>query len=238
VTTGLIVGLCVLAVGATLQGSLGFGMNLVAAPVMAAADPRFVPGPLLVAAALMTLLVLLREHRSVSVRQVGWAFAGRVPGAVAGAAAVAALQVDTLSLVLAVVVLLAVVVSVAGVHVPVSRRSLVVAGAVSGFTGTTTAVGGPPMALLYQHGEGGEVRGNLSGFFLLGVLLSIALLVATGSFGWEQARLGALTSVPVIAGFTLSGWTRRHVDGPRLRPAVLAVAALSATVLLVRTLAG
>lgn len=237
-SAGLAVALVVLAIGAMLQGSVGFGMNLLAAPLLAAVDPRFVPGPLLVAAAVMTVLVLVREHRAVSIRQVGWAFVGRVPGAVVGALAVASLEVRTLSITLAVIVLAAVAVSLAGVHVRISRRSLVAAGALSGFTGTTTSVGGPPMALLYQREGGPEVRGNLAGFFLLGVLLSIALLVVTGSFGWEEARLGALTVVPVGVGFALSGWTRHHVNGPRVRPAVLTVAGLSAAALLVRTLLG
>lgn len=235
-TTGLLVALVVLGIGAALQGSVGFGMNVIAAPVLMAVDPRFVPGPLLVAAALVTALTLLRERRSVVFGQVGWAFAGRIPGALVGALAVAALSVRALSLTLSVVVLLAVAVSLAGVRVRLSRRSLFIAGAVSGFTGTTTAVGGPPMALLYQHERGAAVRGNLAGFFLLGVTLSLALLVAAGAFGLEHLRLSAVTAVPVVVGFALSGRLRHHVDGPRVRPAVLAVAGVSALALLVRTL--
>ncbi|MDQ3385935.1 MAG: sulfite exporter TauE/SafE family protein, partial [Actinomycetota bacterium] len=32
-------------VGALVQGSIGFGLNLIAAPVLALVDPDLVPGP-------------------------------------------------------------------------------------------------------------------------------------------------------------------------------------------------
>jgi len=238
VTTALLIALVVLAIGACVHGSVGFGMNLLAAPLLGAIDPHFIPGPLLVATLLLTILVLIREHQAVSIGQVGWAVAGRVPGAVLGAVAVAMLPLASLSIVLAVVVLAAVALSVTGLHIAVSRRSLFVAGAVSGFTGTTTSVGGPPMGLLYQHHEGPHVRGNLAGFFLFGVAFSIAVLAVTGGFGGEEARLSLYVVPSVLAGFVASGWTRRHVDRGWVRPAVLAVAGLSAVALLIRTLVG
>ncbi len=237
-TTALLIALVVLAIGACVHGSVGFGMNLLAAPLLGAIDPHFIPGPLLVATLLLTILVLIREHQAVSIGQVGWAVAGRVPGAVLGAVAVAMLPLASLSIVLAVVVLAAVALSVTGLHIAVSRRSLFVAGAVSGFTGTTTSVGGPPMGLLYQHHEGPHVRGNLAGFFLFGVAFSIAVLAVTGGFGGEEARLSLYVVPSVLAGFVASGWTRRHVDRGWVRPAVLAVAGLSAVALLIRTLVG
>lgn len=232
----LFLALVALGLGAMLQGSVGFGMNVLAAPILAVIDPRFVPGPLLVAAGVMTALVLVRERAALSVRQVGWAFAGRIPGSVLGALAVAAMSVRTLSITLAVIVLAAVAVSAVGVTVPITRRSLVIAGGLSGFTGTSTSVGGPPMALLYQRQEGAGIRADLSGFFLLGVMLSITLLALTGAFGADELRLGALTIPPVVLGFIASRWTRERVSGPRVRPAVLALAGLSAFGLLVRTL--
>lgn len=232
----VLLALGLLAAGAALQGTVGFGMNLVAAPLLIVVDPRFVPGPLLVGAVVMTAATAIREHRAIRLADVSWAFAGRIPGAIAGAIAVAAMSPRALALVLSVVVLAAVAVSVAGVAVPVTRGTLLSAGMVAGFTGTTTSVGGPPIALLLQHRDGDDVRGNLAGFFLLGATLSIALLAVTGSFGTDELRLGGLLVVPVMVGFAASGWTARHVMGSRVRPAVLAVAGLSAAGLLVRTL--
>lgn len=178
----MVLALVLVGAGACLQGSVGFGMNLVAAPLLIAIDPGFVPGPLLLGSTVVTLLTLFRHRRAVRVGRIGWAFVGRLPGTVLGAAAVVLLSGSALALALAGVVLLAVAANTAGVAVPITRTSLVSAGAISGFTGTTTAVGGPPLALLLQHDDGDAVRGNLAGFFLLGSVVSLlALFVAAAS---------------------------------------------------------
>ena len=46
----------VLFVGAAIQGGLGFGMNLIAAPLLLLLDPRMVPGPSIGTAVVMTAL--------------------------------------------------------------------------------------------------------------------------------------------------------------------------------------
>ena len=51
-----------MALGAMLQGSIGFGLNVVGAPLLVLIDTRFVPGPTLVAALVLTLLVGVRER--------------------------------------------------------------------------------------------------------------------------------------------------------------------------------
>ena len=44
----------VMFVGAGIQGGVGFGMNLIAAPILLLIDPRLVPGPAVLAAAVIT----------------------------------------------------------------------------------------------------------------------------------------------------------------------------------------
>lgn len=225
-------------VGSCLQATVGFGMALVAAPLLALLDPGLVPGPLMVAALVLGLLTVVRDRRAVAVREIGWALVGRVPGSVVGLAALLTFTVHSLSLTLGVIVLVAVAVSAAGVEVPITRRSLVTAGVISGFTATTTAVGGPPIALLYQGREGPSVRANLAGFFLVGGLVTVGLLVLGGEFAGEELRASLALLPAVVIGFTASTWTRGLVDGDRIRPAVQMVATVSAVALILRTLLG
>lgn len=231
-----VLALVVVAVGATLQGSLGFGMNLLAAPVLVLLEPAVVPVPLLMLAATLSALVATRERRAVALGELGWAFAGRIPGALVGATAVALAPRRAIAVALGVLVLCAAAASAAGAHVQVRRRSLVVAGGISGAMGTATSVGGPPMALLYQRGAGPVVRGRLASFFLLGTLSSLGILALAGEVDAARLRLGATLVPAVVVGFVVSRWTRGHLDGERLRPAVLAVSALAAGSLIVRTL--
>ena len=66
----------------------------------------------------------------------------------------------------------------------IGRRSLVTAGLIGGVTGTATSDGGPPLALLYQHRPGREVRATLAAYFCAGALLS----PAPGRRGRVRAR--------------------------------------------------
>lgn len=234
----LIAALTLVSVGACLQGTVGFGMSLTAAPLLIIVNPVYVPGPLLAASLTLGALVLLRDRRAIALREVSWALVGRFVGSVAGIGALAILTTRTLSLTLGAVVLAAVAASATGLHLRISRRSLVGAGVVSGFTATTTGVGGPPIALLYQRSAGEQVRANLAGFFIVGAGLTLALLAGAGRFGAAELRATGILIPGVLLGFVVSIWTRRLVDGDRLRPVVLAVAGLSAAVLIVRTLLG
>ena len=101
------------------------------------------------------------------------------------------------------------------------------------------AIGGPPVALLYQHEKGARIRSTLSAFFLLGSFVSAASLAAAGHLGGHEVR-SALVLVPfLLFGFVLSGPVRKHVDGGgRIRFLVLAFAGASALVLIARSVLG
>lgn len=225
------------AVAACVQGTIGFGLALTSAPLLALIDPAFVPGPLLVASLPLAVAALLRERAHADVRGVGLAFGGRVPGTVLGALAVAAFPLAALHVLIALLVLLAVAVSVWAPRFHPTRRVLVTAGLVSGVTGTIGAIGGPPVALVYQHAEGPRLRATLALYFVLGTVLSVTALWATGSFGRHEVALSALLLPGTALGFLASGRVLRHVDTGLLRPLVLGAASLSAVVLLVTALA-
>ncbi|HVE92686.1 MAG TPA: sulfite exporter TauE/SafE family protein [Actinomycetota bacterium] len=226
----------VLAAGSAIQGSLGFGLNLIAAPVMALVDHRLVPGPALAAALLLTMLIARRERASIDLGGIGWALVGRVPGTVAGALAVAAFQPRQLAIALAAAVVVGVVTSVGGWHVRPTAPVLVGAGALSGLMGTASSIGGPPMAMVYQREPGATMRGTLSGFFVIGAAMSIALLAAVGKFGLQELRLSGVLLPGILAGFAVSSRTSKLLDKGLTRPAVLVLSLLSAVALVIREL--
>lgn len=233
---GVVVVLVVAALGSFVQGSVGFGHNLVAAPVFALVDERLVPGPAIASAAVLVALTALRDRRGLHLGEVGTAVIGRVPGTIVAAVAVAALPADQLAVSFAALVLVAVAITASGAAVRPSRSTLLGAGFLSGFMGTATSIGGPPVAMLYAGEEGRRLRGTLAGFFLVGTVMSVAALVATGSFGAEEAWLSLVPVPGVVVGFACSSWGARHLDAGHTRPAVLAVSALSAVSVLAKTL--
>ncbi|MER6941903.1 TSUP family transporter, partial [Nocardioides sp. NPDC000441] len=88
-----------------LQASIGFGMGMLAAPVVALVDPALLPGTLVMLAFVVTIMVVVSERQHIDLGGTGWALFGRVPGTIAGALLVAALPERGLALMLAAVVL-------------------------------------------------------------------------------------------------------------------------------------
>jgi uncharacterized membrane protein YfcA len=223
----------VVVVGACVQGSMGFGLGLLSAPLLALVEPDLVPGPVIFASLPLSLLVAWRERASFDLGEVRWAVTGRLPGTVAGAFAVAALPDRGLALLFGVVVLGAVGLSVAGWDVRPTAPTLVAAGAASGFMGTATSIGGPPIALVYQHSTGPRLRSILATYFVFGALFSLGSLTAFGEFARRELGLGLWLLPGMAVGYLLSRVASRYLDRGRTRLAVLVSSSVSAVVLLV-----
>jgi len=250
------------ALGAVVQGVLGFGLALLAVPVLAWLAPQTVPVGILVAVMPLVVVSALRERAHVDLRGIGWALVGRVPGGAAGAVAVALLPVRGLQLLVAATVGLAVAAAVladarrslpAPVVGPVGsaasvgsaaeggvrllrRTTLMLAGALSGVGGTTSGIGGPPMAVAFRNSAGPAIRSTLATFFAVGALLSIGSLAVVGEVDGPRLVAGLVLVPFVVVGYLASGWLRRRVSPVTLRAAVLALSGLSAVVLLVDAL--
>jgi uncharacterized membrane protein YfcA len=225
----------VVAASAWIQGSVGFGYALVAVPLVALVSQGLVPGPIMVSSFALSLAAALRERSSVDRRGVVIALIGRVPGALVAALVLVSLAEPTLNLVFGSLVLIAVAISASGFHVRPSTPALLVAGFTSGLMGTLTSIGGPPMAIVYQHSEGPTLRSTLNTYFALGSVLSISVLVCAGRFHRRELVSGLALMLPMAVGFALSSKTRHKLDQGHTRRAVLAVASLSSLALVLKT---
>jgi len=211
-------------VGAVLQVAVGFGYALVVAPTLLLIDPRLVPGPVIFAALFLTSLSAYRDRHAIDFRGLGWGIAGRLPGTLLGAALLAILPPERLAAPLGALVLLAVVISASGVRIEPTPRTLVGAGLLSGFMGTTSSIGGPPIAMVYQHAPGDRLRGTLGGYFVIGAVMSLIAVAAVGRFGAAELRWGAVFVPGILLGFALSSRLTPWVDRGYTRPAVLIIA--------------
>ena len=208
-------------------------MGLLAAPLLAIADPGFLPLSTVIAVIPLGVGAAWREREAVQRRDVGIALAGRVVGVAAGAWAVTVTGHGFLALMVAMSVLIAVVGSVTGLTFATTDRNLVLAGAASGFTGTAAGVGGPPMGLTYQHAEPATLRATLSAFFAVGAVLSLVGLTIAGEVDRHRLALALIVLPGVPLGLLLSKPLIGRVPATRIRPLVLAVCAASAVALLV-----
>lgn len=234
-TVILLAGVIVTA-GALVQGGVGFGLGVVAAPTLTLLDPSLMPGALLVAATVLPVLLFAREPRHTDWKGLSWAFAGRLAGTVAGAAVVAVLSARALGAVVGAIVLVAVALTATKLRVAKNPGTLMSAGFVSGATATASAIGGPPIALVYQRETGPRIRATLSVFFCVGSVISLAALASAGHLPGRAVTAGAGLIPFVAAGFGLSAPLRRYLDNGRMRAAVLVLATISAVILIMHDL--
>jgi uncharacterized membrane protein YfcA len=225
----------IMAFAAAVQGAVGFGLNLFAAPLVVLIEPELVPGPLIASAMVLTVLMVWREPEGAALRELGWAYAGRLPGTVLGALALAAVPADRLDLFFGALILAAVGITACGLHVEPSTPTLAAAGTVSGFMGTATSVGGPPMALLYQHEPGSMLRGTLARYFTIGGMISIVTLVIAGQFDGQDAVASLLLIPAILVGFFVSGSLTAHLDRGHTRTAVLVLSGVAAAVAVLKS---
>jgi uncharacterized membrane protein YfcA len=224
-----------LFLGALVQGSIGFGLALIASPVLVSIDPTWVPGPLMLAGLPMVVLMGWRERHAVSFRGLGPAIFAQVVGIGVGLLVRQQVSASALGVLVGVLVLLAVGVSVRGLHVEPSPRNLIYAAWVAGFMGATAAIPGPALALAHQHVAPARLRGTLVPFFIVGNVMTLAGLYASGAMGRSESE-AALWLVPgVLLGLFASNFTAPRLNQSWTRIAVLAISAIAALNLVIQS---
>jgi uncharacterized membrane protein YfcA len=230
--------LLIVAVGAFVQGSVGFGINLIVVPVIAVLVPEAIPGAVVLLSLPLTITMVVREHHHVDRRGVAWVMVGRLPGAVLGAAVVVLVATDVLTAIVGAVILVAVGLSVARLHVPVTPWSAAGAGLTAGVMGTAAGVDGPPLALLYQHHRSEAIRATLAACFVLGTLMSAGALAIAGEITADQLVFTLQLLPALVVGLLASAWGAQHLRGRSVRPFVLAFASIAGVLALVDGLTG
>ena len=224
------------AIGAFVQGVTGLGLNLFASPVLMMIHPRFIPGPILVGALLLTVMMVLRDHSGMDLRGLAWMVAGMLPGTALASFLLPLMPVRTLSLLLGILVLLGVGLSLSGLHFPRSGWVLWTAGFVSGISSTLASIGAPPVALVNQELEPKKLRATLSGYFILSGIAALVGAARAGRMGSVEISLSAWILPGVIFGFLCSALFIDKLRADTLRYAVLALSAASACLLILQQL--
>lgn len=226
----------VIGLGAFLQSGAGFGMALVAVPLLALIDPGFVPGPFLLVGLLQVAIMAVQNRRGIVAHQVRNMLTGVIVGTALAFLVLNLLQGQPMGIVFGITILGAIMISCWGIRVPIVPPTLWIAGLLCGLMGTVSGVGGPPLILLYQSEPGPNVRGNLGVIFLFGALFSMVALARSGHFGQHEVVLGALLVPGIISGTLIAPPFRRYLDRTNIRPALLGLAAAGAIALIIKDL--
>ncbi len=223
----VIIPVLIVVAGSFVQTAIGFGLAVIAAPLLFFINPDYVPAPITVAALTLSLANAWRFRHSISLTGLKFAILGRVPGTVAGGLLIFWIDQRTLGLWLGISVLAAVWLSFGKVAFRPTRGAMFCAGFLSGFMGTSSSIGGPPMALVLQHQTADFIRANMAAFFVVSCIMSLLMLSFVGRFG-EQHILLSLPFMPAsLLGYWLAMRSVHLITSRMLRLGSLSLCAVA-----------
>ena len=226
----------VIAAGAVLQAATGMGTGILIVPLLALIDLALVPGPAVMASMALSLPMAWVGRRHIAWKELTPLMSGLLAGCAAGALGLAAIPAERVGVAFALVILVTVAVTSAGVRIPFTRRSLMAVGAISGLMGASSGIGAPPIALLYQHRHGPELRPTLAFVYTAASAIILVFLALFGKFGQTEAGLALQLMPGYVLGYLIAAPFARLLDSGYSRLAILVLSAACALALLVRSL--
>ncbi len=234
VTPEFAVAFVITFIAATLQSTVGFGFALLSVPLLSLLNPIFAPVPQLIVVLPLTIAMVVREWGAVEPRSTVWIFAGRIPGAFLGVALLKLLSTPALDVLMSFMVLIGVALVVGSATFRRTPWSEFAAGTASGTMGMVSAIGGPPVALLYRNDTGPTVRANLGLVFAIGVCITITVRTGAGEVSLSEVAVGLALLPAVLMGLRASRGLLPRVEGTGLRNAIVIIAGAAALMLFVR----
>jgi uncharacterized membrane protein YfcA len=229
-----IVALLAVVAGSALQSMSGFGLAVIASPILVIINPNFLPAPILALGCILSLLNCIRYRQQLHFSNIKLALLARIPGSILGILLLALLPPIFFAIGFSLLIMLSVLLTYRRIDIHHCERNLVIAGFFSGLMGTTTSVGGPPIALVYQNSNLSTLRAELGLFFLIGTLVSLAMLFVSGNINYAQVEL-TLPLVPALfVGFFLSFYLDKYLGQRYLKPLIAAISLTSCGIILLK----
>ncbi|MBY6346302.1 sulfite exporter TauE/SafE family protein [Providencia rettgeri] len=226
-TAGLLIAFAAVLAGAFIQGASGMGFALIVVPVLALVHPEAIPGALLFLMLPLNAYVAWRERGAIDRTGAGWITVGRFAGTFAGLGILLVLSTYWLNQFVGISTLLAVLASVLAPSFTPGKKAFIATGLVTGITETATGIGGPPLALVYQHAPVATLRSTVALCFLVGEVISLIVLGLSGTLAWSHLSYAVLCLPALLLGVGLSSLVHHRLDQRRLRIGVLVFATVS-----------
>ncbi|VVM39393.1 hypothetical protein PS645_00191 [Pseudomonas fluorescens] len=210
------------------------GFALIVAPVMGLLAPESLPVSLLILMLPLNAAIAWRERHAIDFRGSSWITVGRFVGTFGGVWILFWLPLSQLNILIGLSTIAACLATwMAPSFVP-GRRALISTGLITGITETATGVGGPPLALVYQHSPVATLRGSVALCFLVGEVISLVVLALGGHLHASQISPVLSLCLPLALGVLASHWARHFINEARLRRFVLIFAFVSGSLLLLQ----
>jgi len=223
-------------VGSIVQVTSGVGGGFIIVPLLAWVDLGLVPAPLIFASLSLSTIMAFRERGAIDWAHIPATLIGLIPGSLAGAYVLSSVPTNSLGIVFGTVILLGILITTAGIEIRPTCVTALISGALGGAMGTTSGIGAPLLALLYQRESGPRVRATLAMLYTGASILILVVLFGFDKFSVAEARSGLLLMPGFLLGYWVANRFTVHLDRGGTRIAVLCVSAAAAIALIVRSL--
>ncbi|MEM7290943.1 MAG: sulfite exporter TauE/SafE family protein [Pseudomonadota bacterium] len=226
----------VVFVAAIAQMSVGMGFGMLASPVIALIKPEIVPGAIMIIGLFVALSGAWRERANISPDDLKLGIGGRVAGSFTALLIITEISdLDAFFILFGTIMLIAIVLTAIKPRLEFNPSNLFGLSIISGLMGTITAVGAPPMALIYHSQKPEIVRPTLNAFFASGCLLGLASLAMAGWLDLQDLVFTTLLVPAMLAGI---GFSRYLMNLPAgfVSHALLVLSASASILLIVRGL--
>jgi len=203
-----------------IQSSISFGFALISSPILIMFNPSFVPVPLLLSSLLLSIIMVIRDRQSINIRELKMPLLGRIIGSLLSALIISIISEVIFGIIFGFIIILGVLISFLDYDIKTTEFNLLIAGFFSGLMGTIAAIGGPPIALAYQNRKGSVIRATLSGFFVIGTIISLLAISVFKGVNFNEIKLFLFIAPALIIGFIISKLSIKFLDKGSIKYAI------------------
>jgi hypothetical protein len=221
--------------GAITQSAIGIGFGIPAG-ILVLLEPSMVPSCIILMGSFLALSNAMLSYKDIIKVDLIYSYTGRVIGSILAMPLIfLTLGTDYYLIIFGVLLLITVFLSAKKWNVVATRKNVTIAGVCSGFMGTLTGVGGPPMAIVYQNSSSKNVVATLNMFFGIGALFSVFVLIYIDLINFREVMRCLLLAPGIIVGIVLGRQkiVKDYVN-INLKKLILIICFISAIIVLVQ----
>ena len=187
-------------IGAITQSAIGIGFGIPGCVILLF-DPSLIPTSIVLMGTFVAFSNAFLSFKKIIVRDLIYSLSGRFIGSIASVPLILiTIGTKIFMIIFGVFLLLSIPLTFFKWQIQANIKNITIAGFFSGFLGTLTGVGGPPMGIVYQNSQSKKVVPTLNMFFGCGALFSVIVLWNINLLNYEITTKCLLLSPAVVLG--------------------------------------
>ena len=233
----LLIALLAVVVGATIMGTVSFGMGLVVAPVLLLfLDPKAAIVTVNAIIPILLFFVLLTTWRHLQFNRLKGMALGGILAVPLGVLVLDSANPTALRIVIGAAILCLGVLNLLNIQLPMAERrgSGLLVGFLTSLSITTLSIGGPLAAayIIAQNWEREQMRAALAFYFLCSYIVAFAVYAAIGLVERDTLFNIALLVPSLVVGFGIGAFLARRMNTAVFRYVAIGVIITGSVVLL------